>query len=233
MRLRLAAAAAFAAAAFLAQPAFSQTAAANAAIEEFKRGQASADAKKNSETITIMTGVIDKGDLPAEWQPFAYFFRGQAFRRENQFNKAYADFEKALSLNPTLAPVHFETGLAYAEQKNWKRSIDAYDKAVGLVPDNADYLYSRCVAKSWNNDNAGAREDCRKAVKIKPDFTDAWLTLGRAHEDMKAWGPAEEAYRKVLELDPGNAAAKEGIAFIDESRRAEAANAEAAKKKNR
>ena len=27
-------------------------------------------------------------------------------------------------------------------------------------------------------DNAGARDDCRKAVKIKDDFVDAWATLG-------------------------------------------------------
>ena len=218
MRFALIVAAAAAFTAFAA-PAFAQSASEAAAIEEFKRGQASANAETNDQTITIMTGVITEGKLPKEWQPYPYFYRGQAYRRLEKYTEALADFDQATTLKPDLAPAFFETGLAYASLEKWKQAITAYDKAIKLAADNADYLYSRCVAKSWSNDNAGARDDCRAAVKIKPDFTDAWLTLGRALEDLGQMDKAEEAYKQVLKLDPNNKEAKEGLDYIDTCRK--------------
>src|SRR5882757_9597919 len=85
-----------------ATPALAQSASEAAAIEEFKRGQASANAGTNDQTITIMTGVINEGKLPKEWQPFSYFYRGQAYRRTEKYNEALADFDKASQLNPEL-----------------------------------------------------------------------------------------------------------------------------------
>lgn len=222
MRLALfaAAVAAFTA---LAAPAAAQSAAEAAAIEEFKRGQAAANDKKNEETITIMTGVIEAGKLPKDWQPYPYFYRGQAYRRLEKFVEALADFDKATEMKPDLAPAFFEGGMAYQAQEKYKQAIKSYDKAVKLVPDNAEYVYSRCVSKSWAGDNAGAREDCRTAVKLKPEYVDAWQTLGRAYEDLGQLDKAEECYKKVLELEPGHKGAKEGLDYIAEKRKAIAA----------
>jgi tetratricopeptide (TPR) repeat protein len=219
MRFALLAAAAVAVTATTA-PAFAQTPTEATAIEEFKRGQASADAKRNDETITIMTAVIASGKLPAEWQPYPYFYRGQAYRRTEKFTDALADFDKAVALKADLAPAFFESGMAYQAQEKYKQAIAQYDKAVKIAPDNAEYVYSRCVSKSWAGDNAGAREDCRKAVSIRDNYVDAWQTLGRAHEDLGQLDKAEECYQKVLKLEPGNKSAKEGLDFIAEKRKA-------------
>jgi tetratricopeptide (TPR) repeat protein len=223
MRFALLAAAAFAAVTATTAPALAQSPSEAAAIEEFKRGQVAADAKRNDETITIMTAVIAGGKLPAEWQPYPYFYRGQAYRRTEKFTDALADFDKAVALKADLAPAFFESGMAYQAQEKYKQAIASYDKAVKISPDNAEYIYSRCVSKSWAGDNAGAREDCKKAVALKDDYVDAWQTLGRAHEDLGQLDKAEECYKKVLKLEPGNKAAKEGLDYIAEKRKAIAA----------
>ena len=70
----------------------------------------------------------------------------------------------------------------------------------------------RWWSAAW--DNAGARDDCKKAVSLKPDYTDAWETLGRAYEDLGQVDKAEETYKKVLTLDPSNKEAKDGLDFI-------------------
>jgi len=207
----------------VAAPAFAQTASEAAAIEEFHRGEASAKAKKNEETITIMTGVITAGKLPKEWAPYPFFYRGQAHRRLKQYVEALADFDASLALKPDLAPAFFESGMSYHAQEKYKQAIASYDKAIKVSPENAEYIYSRCVSKSWAGDNAGARDDCRKAVKIKDDYVDAWSTLGRAHEDLGQLDKAEECYKKVLTLEPGNKSAKEGLDYIAEKRKAIAA----------
>ncbi len=220
MRLVLLAAAAAAFTAYATPAAFAQTASERAAIEEFKRGQASADAKKNDDTIKIMTAVITENKLPDEWKPFPYFYRGQAYRRLEKYVDALGDFDQAIKMKPDLAAAHFEKGMAYHAQEKYKQAIGAYNEAVKLSPDNADYRYSRCVSKSWSGDNAGARDDCKKAVELKPDFIDAWSTLGRAYEDLGQLDKAEDTYKKVLELDPKNKGAKEGLDFIAEKRKA-------------
>lgn len=219
MRFALIVAAAAAFTAFAA-PAMAQTASESSAIEEFKRGQVSADAKNNDETIKIMTGVIETNKLPKEWAPFPYFYRGQAYRRLEKYNDALADFDKATEIKPDLAPAFFESGMAYYAQEKYKQAIGSYDKAVKIDPNNAEYVYSRCVSKSWAGDNAGARTDCQKATKLKPDYVDAWQTLARAYEDLGQLDKAEETYKKVLELDPKNKGAKEGLDFIAEKRKA-------------
>ena len=114
-------------------------------------------------------------------------------------------------LKPDLAPAHFETGLAYEGQQKFKQAITAYDKALKISVDNVEYLFQRCIAKHQVNDLAGAREDCRKTVKIKPDYIDAWRKLGRVYEDLKQWEKAKECYNEVLKLDPSDKDAKEGI----------------------
>ena len=125
-----------------------------------------------------------------------------------------------MALKADLAPAFFESGMAYQAQEKYKQAIASYDKAVKISPDNAEYVYSRCVSKSWAGDNAGAREDCKKAVSIRDDYTDAWQTLGRAYEDLGQLDKAEECYKKVLKLEPGHKGAKEGLDYIAEKRKA-------------
>ena len=211
MRLASIAAALFAAIAILAAPAFAQTSSEAAAIEEFKRGSASAAAGTNELTIQIMTSVINGQKLPKEWQPYSYFYRGQAYRRLGKFNEALSDYDKTVLLKPDLAPAFFETGLAYEGQEKYKQAVSAYDKALKISVDNVEYLFQRCIAKHQSGDLAGAREDCRKVVKIKPDHVDAWRKLGRVYEDQKQWAKAKECYNEILKLDPNDKDAKEGI----------------------
>jgi len=199
----------------------SATAEQNAAIEQFKLAQAAASAQKNGDTIAILSQLIAANSLPADWQPMAHFLRGQAFRRENKFNEAYKDFDAAIKLKPTMHQAMFESGLGYVSQEQWKKAIKEFDRAIKLDAKNADYLYSRCSAKSWAGDNAGARDDCREAVKQRPKFVQALATLGRAYEDLGQLDKAVETYKEVLKIDPENKSAKEGIAFIEEKKRIE------------
>ena len=60
-------------------------------------------------------------------------------------------------------------------------------------------------------------------MTLKPDYVDAWQTLGRAHEDLGQLDKAEECYKKVLELEPKHKGAKEGLDYIAEKRKAIAA----------
>lgn len=181
---------------------------------DFKQGQLLLNQGKDAEAVAAFTTIIDGGLLTPDWQPFAYFYRGQAQRNLGELSKAIADYEQAVALKPDVAPAHYELGLALSAQKRYRLAIDAYSQAIKLTPDNANFWYARCGAKSLVNDNAGAREDCIKAVQLKPDFVDAIVTLGRAYEDLGQHALAIQTYETALLIDPDNRRAREGIEFI-------------------
>lgn len=49
-----------------------------------------------------------------------------------------------------------------------------------------------------------ALESFRRAVKLAPDFADAWIALGSGELGNYQAGAAEQAYRRALALEPGN-----------------------------
>ncbi|NWH08449.1 MAG: tetratricopeptide repeat protein [Alphaproteobacteria bacterium] len=196
----------------------STSAMAQAVYDQFKLGQQAADAKKNGEAIQIFTQVIDSKKLTGEWLAYAFYYRGQAQRREQVWDKALADLDQAGALAPNFPGTWFEKGLAYHGQKQYDAAIKAFDEAIKLKPDDADYYLARCSSRSWKNDNDGVIADCGKAIDMKPSLTLAYSIKGRAHEDLRQCNAAEAAYKKLAELDPGNKAAKEGLAYIKELR---------------
>ncbi|HRE59506.1 MAG TPA: tetratricopeptide repeat protein [Micropepsaceae bacterium] len=181
---------------------------------DFKQGQLLVGDGKNAEAVALFTTIIDEGKLTPDWMPFAYYYRGQAQRNLGELSKAIADYEQAVALKADIAPAHYEMGLALSAQKRYRLAIDAYTQAIKLTPDNANFWYARCGAKSLVNDNAGAREDCIKAVQLKPDFVDAIVTLGRAYEDLGQFALALQTYETALLIDPDNRRAREGIDYI-------------------
>ena len=58
---------------------------------------------------------------------------------------------------------------------------------------------------SFNNPQAAERV-CRLVLKKEPDNAPAWCYLGDAHLARGRWEKAEEAYRRSVELEPGNIA---------------------------
>jgi protein involved in polysaccharide export with SLBB domain len=53
-----------------------------------------------------------------------------------------------------------------------------------------------------------AVEALKEAVRLRPDYTDAWFGLAHAYSDLGRWQEAAEAYQQVIRLDPKDAEAR-------------------------
>src|SRR6185369_5928805 len=51
-----------------------------------------------------------------------------------------------------------------------------------------------------------AVETFEQVVKLKPDYGEAYLSLGHAYYDLGRWGPAVESIQRGLALKPGDKA---------------------------
>ncbi len=96
--------------------------------------------------------------------------------------EAFAAFQRAVELDPTLAEGHYQLAVLYGKQSQWKPAIDALQTAINLTPDFAPahvrlgeaYLIGMASAKE-------ATEPLERALQLQPDLSRARRLLGAAY----------------------------------------------------
>lgn len=95
---------------------------------------------------------------------------------------AFAAFQRAVELDPTLAETHYQLGVLYGKQSQWKPAIDALQTAINLTPDFVEahvrlgeaYLIGMASAKD-------AIKPLERALRLQPDLSRARRLLGDAY----------------------------------------------------
>jgi protein O-mannosyl-transferase len=116
--------------------------------------------------------------------PRAHFALGEVYHKEGHYEAAVTEFNQALDLNRDVAELHNALGLAYEGKGLWPEAIAAYQ--AGLK------------AKSLTNE-----------TKLN-----LLLNLGNSYSRLRRPDIASAYYRKVLELEPGHAAARHNLDLI-------------------
>ena len=102
-----------------------------------------------------------------------YTERGIACLRTDDFDGAIANFDKAITLNPSNAVNYFRRGVTYMERGvdrrnkgDLTRAIVDLDKAIAVDPNNAVYYFSRGSVKLYQWRDQEAELDFRKSLKF-------------------------------------------------------------------
>ena len=101
-------------------------------------------------------------------------------RKEN--HEAFAAFQRAVELDPTRAEAHYQLGVLYGKQSQWKPAINALQTAIRLAPDFAEahvrlgeaYLIGMAIAED-------ATEPLKRALQLQPNHSRARRLLGDAY----------------------------------------------------
>ena len=107
--------------------------------------------------VQSCTALIKSGRLRRKDRADAYNNRGVAYGGKGDYDRAIADFDKAIQLKPDYADAYDNRGVAYGSKGDYDRAIADYDKAIQLKPDYADAYYNR-----------GARSTHRLRQKGRP-----------------------------------------------------------------
>ncbi len=85
------------------------------------------------------------------------------------------------------------------------QAIASFEKALQLDPSLASVHYNLGAAYERKENLAKAREHFQEAVKLKPDFGEAYLSIGNSYlAERKFDAPAVDALIKATELLPQN-----------------------------
>jgi tetratricopeptide (TPR) repeat protein len=131
---------------------------------------------KNS--VTLWSYVIEKEH---DGVPIAYTYRGVAFERGGQFDKAIEDYERAIALSPSYYKAYNNMGALYGKMSLFARAIEYFNKAIAIAPNYADAYYNRGITYVLIDQFGRALEDFNKAILLNPNDATAYVERGNLH----------------------------------------------------
>jgi len=77
----------------------------------------------------------------------AYTWRGYAYHKHRDFDRAIADYDRAHALDTKSVDTYVGRGMAYFAQRNVDRAEEDFSQALSLQPEDATALCSRGLAR--------------------------------------------------------------------------------------
>lgn len=129
-----------------------------------------------------------------------------ALFRVDKYPEAEAQANKAVAIAPDRPGGNLILAEIYKEKGDDAKAWEAIGKERKLAPDNVHVLerVAGLAAEMGRIDDAIEANEA--LTRLKPDLADAWISLGTLYAQKNEHEKSEQAFRKVVELDPANAA---------------------------
>ena len=130
---------------------------------------------------------------------------GEAFNNLNELATARLEFEKAVQLNPGMAQAHVNLGMLLAQTDELARAAEHLDRALAMLgskPEAAVAHYLRAKVHTDLSEVEQASTDLKEAVRLRPNFAEAWSDLGQARKTLQDDAGALAAFQRAVTLSP-------------------------------
>lgn len=132
----------------------------------------------------------------------AYNNRGVAWHHKGDYEKAIADYNRALELHPRYAEALNNRGVARAYKGDYDKAIRDCTEATKINPSYADAYNNRGYAWQQKGDLDKAIVDYTETLDINPQYVRAYNSRGFAWAIKGDYDKAIADYDKALEIRP-------------------------------
>jgi len=153
--------------------------------------------------IPLLTRAIDSGRLSRERLAYAHHIRAKAWREKRDNDRAFADLEKALALDPRIAGSWEDRAAIKAERRDFAGALADIDQALRLKPGEANFHTTRGYILGLRRDFDGAIASFTESLRLRPGHAYTHYNRGVAWWNK---GDAQKAiadYRSALRAEPG------------------------------
>ena len=148
--------------------------------------------------------VMEGMGMPAH---YVAYLAGEKFYGEGNYDKAIAEFGRAISLKADYTGAYVYRGNARRRKGELNRALEDYNRALSLDSEYAEVYNYRGFVYSKRGDLRRAIEDYTQAIRRKADYADAYFNRAYAHSELGNWDEAIADYNQVIKLEPFNAVA--------------------------
>lgn len=140
----------------------------------------------------------------------AYNSRGAELLERKQYNKAYSDFIKTLSLDPSYYEAYFNLANLNSAKGNYNEAIRLLSKTLQINPDYIRAYDLLVILYGRIGKHSQVIDICKKLIKIKPDYVNAYVNLSGAYGNLGDFQEAIVYGEKAVSINP-----KSGLAHLN------------------
>jgi tetratricopeptide (TPR) repeat protein len=151
------------------------------------------------DSFSLWTSLIEKG---TEKLPMAYVNRGAAFQKKGLFEKAVADYEMAVDLDPSDYRAYISLGSVLEQMGQFGRAKEAVERAIALNPSSHEAYRNRglLLEKMGRFDEAIA--DYTRAIALQPIYFEAYNNRGLIYAKKGQFDKAIADYSEAIAINP-------------------------------
>jgi uncharacterized caspase-like protein/lipoprotein NlpI len=134
----------------------------------------------------------------------AHFERANDYFDKGDYDKAIAEYDIAIRLDPTNAQAFIGRGSAYGLKSDYDRALPDFNEALRLNPRLENALANRAVVLSQKGDDDAALVDLDQLSKVNPRNPLSFLLRATIYMERRQYDRAVAELNKGLEIDPKN-----------------------------
>jgi tetratricopeptide (TPR) repeat protein len=116
--------------------------------------------------------------------------RGAAYREQQKFPEAIADFTEALKVKPNDADTHERRAYAYMQMKDMDKALADYNDSLKADPKEARVYLLRSYVYELKADAKAGIADCDMVLKLQPGNPEATARKSRLEARLRQPAPA-------------------------------------------
>jgi tetratricopeptide (TPR) repeat protein len=173
-----------------------------------------ADAGAGDDRIAACTRVIASGQLKNEALARAFKTRAVDWRSKRDPDRAIADLNEAIRLDPQYALAYFDRANAWYAKRDFDHAIADYSEAIRLNPQYAIAYNNRGNAWSAKRDEDHAIADYSEAIRLNPRYANAYTNRASAWRAKRDLDRALADHEAAIRIDPDNASRLNNFAWF-------------------
>jgi tetratricopeptide (TPR) repeat protein len=133
-----------------------------------------------------------------------FLLQGNEQAAKQNYPDAKRYYTQALKVDSCFADAWNNLGTIFFKEGNFAEALSSYDRALECQPDLYDAYLNRSNTYYELNNAAFALRDLQTFDDHRPDTSVSFFSRGLIHTKMRNYDDAIAAFRKALQMDPGN-----------------------------